>query len=55
MNRKIWFKPFVMAYKVIYEVPAGYARHILMHTFGTSENPASAERFPDPDRKPLAR
>ncbi len=41
-------------YKVIYEVPAGYARHILMHTFGTSENPASAERFPDP-RRPLAR
>jgi hypothetical protein len=41
-------------YKIIYEVPAGYARHILMHTFGTDENPAGGERFADPLR-PLAR
>lgn len=41
-------------YKVIYEVPSGYVRHILMHTFGTEKNPASTERFADP-RRPLAR
>lgn len=41
-------------YKIIYEVPAGYARHILMHTLGTNENPVSAELFADP-RRPLAR
>ena len=40
-------------YKVIYEVPAGYVHHILMHTFGTVENPINDERFSDP-RRPLA-
>ncbi len=41
-------------YKIIYEVPSGYARHILMHTFGTDENPAASDHFADP-RRPLAR
>lgn len=41
-------------YKIIYEVPAGYVRHILMHTFGTDENPAIGGHFSDP-RRPLAR
>ncbi len=41
-------------YKIIYEVPAGYARHVLMHAFGTEENLANDERFPDP-RRPLTR
>lgn len=42
-----------MGYKVIYEVPAGYVRHILMHTFGTDENAARGQFLPDP-RRPLA-
>ncbi len=45
-------------YKIIYEVPAGYARHILMHTLGTDENPSGRKHFAgvnsDP-RRPLAR
>ncbi len=45
-------------YNIIYEVPAGYARSILMHMFGPDENPAAENYFlemhSDP-RRPLTR
>ena len=41
-------------YKIIYEVPPGYARHILMRAFGEHEPSTDGGRFADP-RRPLAR
>ena len=41
-------------YRVIYEVPAGYVRHVLMRTFESETSRADEVRSSDP-RKPLAR